>query len=171
MLIETVCKTEAEPVEAHVVAMQIDSPATAAGVVAAAGVAAAAGAGAATPGLLGNMVWSHEQARWLPDPSAHPPPSQHHHHQQQQQQPTPTPTPTEREKRATLVWAPTPAGAAAHRSALPLRHAVALHGELQLCVGQGLRLISASGKSFGRLHLLFLCVTPGPGAGAVGGRD
>jgi DNA polymerase theta len=67
------------------------------------------------------------------------------------------------------VWGPTPAGAAAHRSALPLHHAVLLHQDLFDTVKQGVYLTSAStGASFGRLHLLFLCLPRGDGGKGTG---
>jgi hypothetical protein len=67
---------------------------------------------------------------------------------------------------AAAVWGPTAAGAAAHRSSLPLRHAVELLNDLRATVRRGLYLNSPStGASLGRLHLLFLCIHRGGGGG------
>ena len=70
-------------------------------------------------------------------------------------------------------WAPTLAGRASHRSALPLSHAVALHRDLQSVVREGLLLHSPTvpERTFGRLHLLFLCVPRGGAAGGSRGRN
>ena len=63
----------------------------------------------------------------------------------------------------TRVWTPTARGAAAHRSALPLRHACALHDDLSRVVRHGLHLHSRATpeRSHGRAHLLFLCAPRG----------
>lgn len=70
-------------------------------------------------------------------------------------------------------WAPTLAGRASHRSALPLSHAVALHRDLQSVVREGLLLHSPTvpERTFGRLHLLFLCAPRGDAAGGGRGRN
>ena len=69
-------------------------------------------------------------------------------------------------------WAPTSAGRASHRSALPLRHAVALYGDLRRVVSEGLLLHSPTSQtSWGRIHLLFLCAPRGGAAGGGRGRN
>ena len=70
-------------------------------------------------------------------------------------------------------WAPTLAGRASHRSALPLSHAVALHRDLQCVCREGLLLHSPTvpERTFGRLHLLFLCAPRGEAAGGGRGRN
>lgn len=66
---------------------------------------------------------------------------------------------TEYDAKKQVVWRPTSAGLAAHRSSLPLLHAVTLHKDLSEMAREGVCLVCKStGRSLGHLHLLFLCV-------------
>ena len=81
-------------------------------------------------------------------------------------------------------WRATGRGLAAHRSALPVRHATALYDDLRVVARRGVFLEAPAGfqeegfldkfsrkrVSFGRLHLLFLCAPRGD-ASASRGRN